>query len=81
FRSLLRQSTQFAAYNFREYARRRTRDAFRQYHGSSEETVSSMLEKARGELAGLKVCPTPPTLEHLTELPLGKERAGIWLAW
>ncbi|KAH8703806.1 putative iron-sulfur cluster biosynthesis protein Isd11 [Talaromyces proteolyticus] len=29
FRSLLRQSSQFSNYNFREYARRRTRDAFR----------------------------------------------------
>ncbi|KAI6488186.1 hypothetical protein MCOR11_008534 [Pyricularia oryzae] len=29
YRQLLRQSNQFPAYNFREYARRRTRDAFR----------------------------------------------------
>ncbi|KAK0510288.1 hypothetical protein JMJ35_007682 [Cladonia borealis] len=30
FRSLLRLSSQFAAYNFREYARRRTIDSFRE---------------------------------------------------
>ncbi|KAI5295682.1 hypothetical protein KEM56_005590 [Ascosphaera pollenicola] len=29
-RSLLRQSRNFTAYNFREYAKRRTRDAFRE---------------------------------------------------
>ncbi|EKG11771.1 Complex 1 LYR protein [Macrophomina phaseolina MS6] len=29
YRSLLRQSRQFAAYNFREYALRRTKDSFR----------------------------------------------------
>jgi LYR motif-containing protein 4 len=31
YRSLLRQANQFAAYNFREYAKRRTRDAFREH--------------------------------------------------
>lgn len=30
YRQLLRQGEQFAAYNFREYAKRRTRDAFRE---------------------------------------------------
>ena len=30
YRQLLRQSTQFTAYNFREYAKRRTQDAFRE---------------------------------------------------
>jgi hypothetical protein len=30
YRQLLRQGDQFAAYNFREYAKRRTRDAFRE---------------------------------------------------
>ncbi|CEJ90892.1 hypothetical protein VHEMI06644 [[Torrubiella] hemipterigena] len=29
YRQLIRQSNQFTAYNFREYAKRRTRDAFR----------------------------------------------------
>lgn len=37
FRSLLRQSSQFANYNFREYARRRTRDAFREHRKETEE--------------------------------------------
>ncbi|KAI2463583.1 hypothetical protein F4781DRAFT_416120 [Annulohypoxylon bovei var. microspora] len=30
YRQLLRQGEQFEAYNFREYAKRRTRDAFRE---------------------------------------------------
>ncbi|KAB5559670.1 complex 1 protein [Coniochaeta sp. 2T2.1] len=30
YRQLLRQGEQFAGYNFREYAKRRTRDAFRE---------------------------------------------------
>ncbi|EYE96185.1 LYR motif-containing protein [Aspergillus ruber CBS 135680] len=37
FRSLLRQSSQFSAFNFREYARRRTRDAFREHQNESED--------------------------------------------
>ncbi|PCG96732.1 Complex 1 LYR protein [Penicillium occitanis (nom. inval.)] len=37
FRSLMRQSSQFSNYNFREYARRRTRDAFREHQKEGEE--------------------------------------------
>ncbi|GAB1205754.1 hypothetical protein APSETT445_004433 [Aspergillus pseudonomiae] len=37
FRSLLRQSSQFSNYNFREYARRRTRDAFREHQLETED--------------------------------------------
>ncbi|KAG7291601.1 hypothetical protein NEMBOFW57_001620 [Staphylotrichum longicolle] len=33
YRQLLRQGNQFSAYNFREYAKRRTRDAFRENKG------------------------------------------------
>ena len=37
YRSLLRQGGQFASYNFREYAKRRTRDAFRDHQKEAEE--------------------------------------------
>ncbi|KAJ5885005.1 LYR family protein [Penicillium taxi] len=37
FRSLLRQSSQFSNYNFREYARRKTIDSFREHQQKSEE--------------------------------------------
>ena len=56
FRSLLRQSSQFAAYNFREYARRRTRDAFREgrdKHPNDRET-QELHQKGLKELQMLK---------------------------
>ncbi|CAI7575558.1 unnamed protein product [Penicillium glandicola] len=37
FRSLLRHSGQFSNYNFREYARRKTRDSFREHQNTTEE--------------------------------------------
>lgn len=56
YRSLLRQARQFAAYNFREYARRRTRDAFRQHRGETEERrVRELMQRGVKELQGLKV--------------------------
>ncbi|KAL8720979.1 MAG: hypothetical protein Q9225_002261 [Loekoesia sp. 1 TL-2023] len=56
FRSLLRQSSQFAAYNFREYAKRRTRDAFREHRGESEERrIQDLMQKGLKELQVMKV--------------------------
>ncbi|KAE9964618.1 hypothetical protein EG327_000831 [Venturia inaequalis] len=55
YRSLLRTSSQFAAYNFREYAQRRTKDAFREHKGvRDEEKLSGLLEEASRELQVLK---------------------------
>lgn len=57
YRSLLRTSSQFAAYNFREYAQRRTRDAFREYKDVRDEgKLRGLLEEANRELQVLKVC-------------------------
>ena len=51
FRSLLRQSSQFANYNFRTYARRRTRDAFREaQHEQDERKVQELVQKGLREL-------------------------------
>jgi len=36
YRSLLRQANQFASYNFREYAKRRTKDAFREHAAETD---------------------------------------------
>ncbi|KYG44859.1 hypothetical protein M433DRAFT_50688, partial [Acidomyces richmondensis BFW] len=36
YRSLLRQANQFASYNFREYAKRRTKDAFREHMAETD---------------------------------------------
>ncbi|KAL9587334.1 MAG: hypothetical protein Q9203_003547 [Teloschistes exilis] len=55
FRSLLRQASQFAAYNFREYAKRRTRDAFREHHGEVEERrIQELVQKGLKELHVMK---------------------------
>ncbi|KAH8728923.1 hypothetical protein GQ44DRAFT_701292 [Phaeosphaeriaceae sp. PMI808] len=55
YRSLLRQGGQFAAYNFREYARRRTRDAFREYKSETEEKrIQELIQKGSNELQILK---------------------------
>ena len=57
FRSLLRQSSQFAAYNFREYAKRRTRDAFREHHDKNlgERETQELIQRGLKELQMMKV--------------------------
>ena len=56
FRSLLRQSTQFANYNFREYARRRTLDAFREHQGETEDRkIQELIQEGLQNLRMLKV--------------------------
>lgn len=56
FRSLLRQSTQFANYNFREYARRRTLDAFREHKGETEDRkIQELIQEGLQNLRMLKV--------------------------
>ncbi|KAI4203437.1 MAG: hypothetical protein LQ346_001786 [Caloplaca aetnensis] len=55
FRSLLRQSSQFAAYNFREYAKRRMRDAFREHATETEERrIQDLMQKGIRELQVMK---------------------------
>lgn len=56
FRSLLRQSNQFAAYNFREYAKRRTKDAFRERQGEKDERkTQELIQRGLRELQVMKV--------------------------
>ena len=55
YRQLLRQSSQFAAYNFREYARRRTRDAFRENKGVEDpRKVQELVQTGLRELQMMK---------------------------
>ena len=55
----MRQSKQFAAYNFREYAKRRTVDAFREARSESDaRKVQELMQKGLKELQVLKVCIT-----------------------
>lgn len=56
YRSLLRHGNQFAAYNFREYAKRRTRDSFREHQNESDERrIQELVQKGLKELQMLKV--------------------------
>ncbi|KAL1963760.1 hypothetical protein VTN77DRAFT_7826 [Rasamsonia byssochlamydoides] len=55
FRSLLRQSSQFTNYNFREYARRRTRDAFREHQKETEERkIQELIQEGLKNLRMMK---------------------------
>lgn len=56
YRQLMRQSSQFSNYNFREYARRRTRDAFRDNKEVQDERKrQELVQKGLRELSILKV--------------------------
>ncbi|KAI4860966.1 hypothetical protein F4820DRAFT_435120 [Hypoxylon rubiginosum] len=55
YRQLLRQGEQFQAYNFREYAKRRTRDAFREHTGVQDpREIQSLIQKGLKELQMMK---------------------------
>ncbi|KAF4587178.1 complex 1 protein [Ophiocordyceps camponoti-floridani] len=55
YRQLLRQAGQFKAYNFREYARRRTRDAYRDNRGVQDERkIQELVQKGLRELQVMK---------------------------
>ena len=56
YRQLLRQGSQFTAYNFREYARRRTKDAFREHRGEQDQRkIQELVQHGLKELQILKV--------------------------
>jgi hypothetical protein len=56
YRSLLRRSSQFVDYNFREYARRRTKDAFREHqHETDQRRIQELVQKGLKELQVIKV--------------------------
>ncbi|OAA60546.1 iron-sulfur cluster biosynthesis protein [Niveomyces insectorum RCEF 264] len=51
YRQLLRQAEHFPAYNFREYAKRRTRDAFREHRGETDpRRVQELVQRGLKEL-------------------------------
>lgn len=59
-RSLVRQSRQFANYNFREYAQRRALDAFREHKNEGDQrTVQELMQKGLKELQMMKVLHSP----------------------
>ncbi|KAL7934561.1 hypothetical protein V8C35DRAFT_301262 [Trichoderma chlorosporum] len=55
YRQLLRQSKEFGSYNFREYARRRTRDAFRENAAVDDQRrIQELIQKGLKELQTMK---------------------------
>lgn len=63
YRSLLRQSKQFANYNFRMYAWRRTRDAFREHQKENDpRAIQELVQRGLKELQVMKVS-TPRVCE------------------
>ncbi|KAF3912728.1 hypothetical protein ABW21_db0209437 [Orbilia brochopaga] len=56
YRSLLRTSNSFGSYNFREYAKRRTRDAFRANMSESDpRRIQELMQQGLKELSMLRV--------------------------
>jgi hypothetical protein len=63
FRSLLRQSSQFSNYNFREYALRRTKDAFREHqHETQERRIQELIQEGLQSLRMMKVSRDIPSV-------------------
>ncbi|KAI1171286.1 hypothetical protein F4777DRAFT_64545 [Nemania sp. FL0916] len=55
YRQLLRTSNGFQAYNFREYAKRRTRDAFREAKNTEDpRQIQDLIQKGLKELQIMK---------------------------
>ncbi|KAJ5692194.1 LYR motif-containing protein 4 [Penicillium macrosclerotiorum] len=55
FRSLLRQSSQFSNYNFRDYALRKTRDSFREHqHETEERRIQELIQEGLKSLRLVK---------------------------
>ena len=73
---MLRQSEQFAAYNYREYAKRRTRDAFRENKTVGDpRKVQELIQKALKELQMMKVRKI-----ELAEASRDKRQSGFYAA-
>lgn len=57
YRQLLRTGEKFQSYNFKEYAKRRTRDAFREnMHVEDPRQIQDLVQKGLKELQTMKVC-------------------------
>ncbi|KGM91890.1 uncharacterized protein PADG_12031 [Paracoccidioides brasiliensis Pb18] len=77
FRSLLRQSRQFAAYNFREYAWRRTIDAYREHqHETDPRKIQELMQKGIENLRMMKRQTVISQFYQLDKLVVEGEAAG-----
>lgn len=88
YRSLLRQSSQFANYNFRMYARRRTKDAFHEHqHERDPRIIQELVQKGLKDLQVMKVgvctCLLPQpgrqTKDYQRQTLCGQRCQGLWL--
>uniref|UniRef100_A0A674HG08 LYR motif containing 4 n=1 Tax=Taeniopygia guttata TaxID=59729 RepID=A0A674HG08_TAEGU len=63
YRALLRESQRFSSYNYRTYAIRRIRDAFRENKNIADsEKIEELLNKAK---ANLEVIQRQGTIDHM----------------
>ncbi|BDD63356.1 hypothetical protein MAP00_008255 [Monascus purpureus] len=77
FRSLLRQSSQFSNYNFREYARRRTKDAFRKHQNETEERqIQELIQEGLRNLRMMKRQTVISQFYQLDKLVIEGQRPG-----
>ncbi|KAJ5999107.1 hypothetical protein N7451_006917 [Penicillium sp. IBT 35674x] len=77
FRSLMRQSTQFSNYNFREYARRKTRDSFREHQNESEDRrIQELIQNGLQELRLLKRQTTISQFYQMDKLVVEGQKTG-----
>ncbi|KAL1995515.1 hypothetical protein VTN49DRAFT_1702 [Thermomyces lanuginosus] len=77
FRSLLRQSAQFPNYNFREYAKRRTRDAFRaRQHETEERKIQEYIQEGLKNLRMLKRQTVVSQFYQLEKLVVEGQKTG-----
>lgn len=55
YRNLLKTGNQFSQYSFRQYARRKTRDAFREYkHETDPQRIQELVSRGISELRMMK---------------------------
>ncbi|KAI5806899.1 iron-sulfur cluster biosynthesis protein Isd11 [Geopyxis carbonaria] len=77
YRHLLRYSDRFAAYNFREYARRRTRDAFLANRAVEDPgKIQELLERGKKDLRMLQRQTTMSQFFQLDRLVVEGQSSG-----
>lgn len=78
YRQLLRTGDQFQAYNFREYAKRRTRDAFRESKDVEDpRKIQDLIQKGLKELQVMKVRTDFPGIAFAAGFPHRQEGVNV----
>ena len=75
YKQLIREGSSFKQYNFREYAKRRIRDEFKENKNETDvDKVSNSIRKARNELESLHRQVTVANLYHREDLVIERVR-------